>query len=58
MKRAHNQVGNLQSYSWDKDNCIEEVGRYPADCNINSSNLDRRFDLKIKMLTKCYILYK
>ena len=48
MKRAHNHVGNLKSYSWDKNNCIEEVERYPADYNINYSDLARRFDLKNK----------
>ena len=48
MKRAHNQVGNLQSFSWDKYSCIEEVERYPADLNINYSDLARLFDLKNK----------
>ena len=41
MKTAHNHVGNLQSYSWDKNNCIEEVVWYPADYNINYSDLAR-----------------
>ena len=48
MKRAHNHVGNLQSYSCNKDNCIEEVERYPADHNINYFDLARRFYLKNK----------
>ena len=48
MKRAHNHVGNLQSYYWDKDSCIEEIERYPVDHNINYSDLARRFDLKNK----------
>ena len=48
MKRAHNHVGNLKSYSWDKDSCIEEVERSPADHNITYSDLARRFDLKNK----------
>ena len=39
MKRARNDVGNLQSYSWDKDSCAEEFERYPPDHNINYSDL-------------------
>ena len=48
MKSAHNHVGDLQNYTWDKDNCIEEVERYPAYYNIDYSDLARRFDLKNK----------
>ena len=48
MKRARNHVGKLQVYFWDKDNCIGEVERYPANYNINYSDLARRFDLKNK----------
>ena len=48
MKRAHNHVGNLQSYFWDKDNCIEEVEGYPADYNTNYSDLAGQFDMKNK----------
>ena len=48
MKRAHNHVGDLQNYTCDKDNCIEEVERYPAYYNISYSDLAGRFDLKNK----------
>ena len=48
MIGVHNHVRNMQSYSQDKDNCIEAVERYPADHNINYSDLARRFDLKNK----------
>ena len=58
MKRARSHVGNLQSCYWDKDSCTEEFERYPADHNINYSDLARRFDLKNKMVAKSYILYK
>ena len=50
-KKSHYQVGNLEgnleNYTWDKENCVRQLNS-SLEANINFSQLTRIFNLKNK----------
>ena len=46
LKQKRNHAGILENYTWDKQQCIEEVNNYPDKHPITFSELARAYNLK------------
>ena len=46
LKRKKDHVGNISNYTFDQENCINEIDSYDNDHNINFSGLASRHHLK------------
>ena len=46
LKRKHDHIGNLDSYTWDRQGCFDEVNSYKAGDKINFTELSRKYNLR------------